>query len=245
MQQLKAHTSIVIPFFGKWPLVMARLHELHLHAPNGCEIILINDCTPNNDFEGNVAWWQHNHRLNVRYLKNKENLGFGGSMNRGASKADGEVLVLLSDDVIVAGDFITPIINKLSVSPKTLIGGQIIDWPAGWNEFGVNGSKVVIPYLGGWMLACTKTAWGELGGFDPIFGKFDYEDVDLSTRALELGYELYSLNSGFLRHLSGVTVSSLGVDRQSITEKNRTVYIAKWKDRLPGIVVLKKEAIHE
>ena len=108
----------------------------------------------------------------------------------------------------------------------------MVDWPAGWNEFSVNGSKIVIPYLGGWLLACTKDAWVDLGGFDPLYGRFDYEDLDISTTALYKGYELVALNLPYLKHMSGATIATLKVDRMAITTKNKEKYIAKWQDRL-------------
>ena len=114
---------------------------------------------------------------------------------------------------------------------KVLIGGEIIDWKAGWNEFNINGREIVIPWLGGWMLACTDVIWQSLGGFDPRYGISDFEDVDISTTALDLGYKLIPLNCKHLQHL---VAKSFGYNeiRLERTKHNREVYIQKWQDKL-------------
>jgi len=223
---------------------MARLYEMNIHLKEVCEIVLVNDASPDDSFEGNLAWWQNLKKHEVKYVKNPENLGFGGSMNRGAKKATSEFLIFLSNDVQVSGDFVSPVIQSLTENPERLVGGRIIDWPAGWNEFNTPQGKVVVPWLEGWLLAATRTGWEELGGFDPIFGKFDVEDLDLSTRAAEIGYELVPLNLAFLRHMSGVTINSLNIDRMKITEENKAKYIEKWGNRLPEIYTKAKEIVH-
>lgn len=233
MSDLKV--SIIIPFYNHWDLTHNRLYELYRHAPEYCEIILINDASTEMDCEGGVAWWQKvQTMLNpVRYKKNKENLGFGGSMNVGAQYAKGDILVFLSNDVTISGNFFDLIVTILRNNPTALIGGQVVDWAAGWNEFDFDGHHIVIPYANGWLLAVNKNIWKEIGGFDPRYGKFDFEDVDLSTWFFIRGYDIISLNSDYVKHEhQGATISTLGVDRLAITKRNREIYINKWRLQL-------------
>lgn len=231
--------SIIIPFYGRYDLVMARLYELNIYVQESCEVMLVNDASPEDDFEGNIAWWQNLKKHTIRYIKNPENLGFGGSMNRGARKSTGEFLFFLSNDVQVSGDFVAPVVQKLQENPKQLVGGKMIDWNAGWNEVYEFGNpkrkKLTIPWLEGWFLACTRVGWEELGGFDPIYKPFDMEDLDISTKAVSIGYALCPTNFPFLKHLSGTTIMALGIDRMSITQANRAKYIEKWGDKLAQI----------
>jgi GT2 family glycosyltransferase len=136
---------------------------------------------------------------------------------------------------MVSGDFITDIVDLIGKDNKMLIGGRIVDWAGGWNEFDVDGKHYVIPYAEGWLLGCTKLGWKGLGGFDIKYGRFDYEDLDLSTKALSLGYNIVGLNSNKLKHLGSQTISKLNIDRQSITEHNRKVFIDKWISFIPTL----------
>lgn len=228
-------TSIVIPFFNKWNLTHARLSELHKFAPEGCEVILVNDASTELDCEHGISWWQKDVQTNfqIRYKKNEVNLGFGGSMNVGAKSAHGDHLVLLSNDVRISGDFISQIRDLLAENGNYFIGGETVWWDGGWNSFIIDGHKTVVPYANGWLIACTKECWDKLGGFDPRYGKFDYEDVDISTSAILNGYDIIPLKSSYVKHEhQGATISTLGVDRLAHTKKNRELYIEKWESIL-------------
>ena len=224
--------SIILLFYNHWDMTHARMLELYKFAPEFCEICLLNNASEE-DCDSGVAWWQKTiakHKL--RYRKVEKNLGFGGGMNEGAKMAQGDILVFLSNDVVVSGDFVTDIVTKIeNNNRKVFIGGEIVWHPAGWNEFNVEGKKVVVPWANGWLLACTRDAWNEIGGFDPRYGKADYEDVDISLTAQSLGYNLVALNSPFTRHIGAATI---GYDekRMEHTKHNREIFEQKWLNQL-------------
>ena len=85
------------------------------------------------------------------------------------------------------------------------------------------------------MLACAKETWKESGGFDPIYYPYDYEDVDLSTRWIEMGYNIKELGGRLLHHIGGATISNLDNNRMENTQQHRQKFIAKWHDKLPNI----------
>ena len=74
----------------------------------------------------------------------------------------------------------------------------------------------------------TRDVWDDLGGFDPIYEKFDAEDVDISTMALIKGYTLRPLNSRKLHHMSGQTVRKYYPNREEYTRKNLKRFQKKW-----------------
>lgn len=229
--------SIIIPFFNRWELTHARMMELYKHIPaNDVEIILVDDASTDEMIESGVAWWQKTVAKHiVRYHVNPENLGFGGSMNEGAKIAKGDILVLLSNDVIISGDFVTQIVTKLQQNNKVLLGGEIIWFDSGWNTLELDGHKVIIPYCNGWLLSCIREVWDVTGGFDLRYGKYDYEDIDLSLKAQSLGYNLVALNSNFVKHIGGATIWALNPNRMQQTLMNKEIFKTKWQDKLPEI----------
>lgn len=235
--EIQPKLSIIIPMYNRMDLTHQRLMEIYKFAPQEVEIIVIDDCSTEPDVKGTLGWWQKDGaRHPLRYYRNPENLGFGGSLNNGAKLAKGNLLVFLSNDVILYGDIFSEIETLIGQDDTMLVAGRIVDFPGGWNEFDIDGDHLVVPYAEGWLLACTRGAWKMLGGFDPRYSKFDYEDVDLSTRAMELGMSLVALNSPMLLHLSGQTIATLGVDRPAITTGNRKIYLEKWGFTLRGIL---------
>lgn len=227
-------TTIIIPYFNRWDLTHARLYDIFSHVKTDesrpIEVVLINDCSTDADCEGGAAWWQKSVKKSyeIRYHKNSQNYGFGRSCNIGARMAQGDFLVFLSNDVVIRGDFLVPVLERLASKPKSVIGGRVLAFDTGWNTILVDGHKQIIPYPEGWLIACTKEAWVDLGGFDPRYAPYDCEDVDLGATAIQKGYELVSLDSPHLQHLSGQTIMTVNRNRQAVTNINRQKFIEKW-----------------
>jgi GT2 family glycosyltransferase len=125
----------------------------------------------------------------VRPIALPVNHGFAGGMNVGARSTTGEIVILLSDDVRIAGDFLSPIEAVLSIGTLSVVSKTIIDFPGGWNQFG----PVTVPYPDGSLLAMRKSIWQMLGGFDEQFTPAGFEDVDLGYRAAQFGFPLLAI----------------------------------------------------
>lgn len=230
---LTAHpdASIVIPYYGRADLVHARLVDIYRFIPANVEVILVDDCSTEPDCQMIVGHWQKKMkaRHDIRYRRNGENMGFPGACNVGAKLAHSDLIVILSNDVIISGDFITPLWKKVNEHPNALFGGRLLYHDTGWNVFNFDGKDTIVPYLEGWLIACKKLIWKDLGGFDENFKPYDYEDLDLSLNASLKGYELVPLDSPYLQHMSGATISKVNPNRQSITVRNREYFYNKWK----------------
>ena len=60
--------------------------------------------------------------------------------------------------------------------------------------------------------------------------------MDISTRALELNFNIVALNSQKVRHLGAQTITPLDPHRIEATKVNRQTYISKWTDKIPQIM---------
>lgn len=206
------------------------MSEIYKYLSENIEVILVNDASPDVDCHSGAGWWQtQTSKFPIKYVRNKENLGFGGSHNRGAKAASGDILVFLSNDVVISGNFI-PEIEKIidKHQGKVLIGGRILVDDTGWNSIILNGKPSIICYPEGWLVSCTPELWKQIGGFDPRYGKFDYEDVDLGAWAIYNDIPMAGLNFDFLKHLFGQTIGKVHPDRQKYSEANRIIFRDKW-----------------
>jgi GT2 family glycosyltransferase len=159
------------------------------------------------------------HRDWLRVVQLEENVGFPGGCNVGARDARGEVVVFMNNDILIHGDWLTPIRQVLASEPKAVVGCSLVR-RGGWNEFRLgNGREVVVPYLEGWLLAVRREFLEEVGFFDEAFGKGSMEDVELCWRAVRAGYELVALSLPLV-HLRGRTVMDGRLDQPRITSAN-------------------------
>jgi GT2 family glycosyltransferase len=188
------------------------------------EVIVVDDCSDALDYHDGLEWWKGNGMLPIRHVRMNKNVGFLKASNTGLKKADGDVVCLISNDVRIYKDIVRGIFDKISGWPvPVLVGGRLLDWNTGWNEF----DGKIFNYLEGWLLATTKYAWSELFYFDEQFVPHDFEDVSLSTKALSLGYELIELPSEMTHHLSGQSIG-FSSEREDITKRNREIFKQLW-----------------
>lgn len=215
--------SIVIPSYNSVSLNNQILSDLNIHSEFD-EIILIDDASPDPQVKIHLAEWTESMpELNV--VSNPKNMHFLRSSNMGLKMACGDIKILLSTDVRIAADLGSLVKNILIDKPFALIGGRLLLSDTGWNTF----DGVTYPYLEGWLLAATSDTWEDLGYFDERYAPFDFEDVDLSTKARSLGFSLIPLNHPKIWHAGGRSIG-FSQEREMQTRINMEKFRKKWID---------------
>ena len=218
--------SIVIPSYNHWDLTHSLLFDIYNNFPQDVEILVVDDCSQDAEVLKGLAWWQEGMlkgRLHV--LINKENLGFLRTANFGVSKATGDIVMLISNDVRIADkQVVSKITDILSVYENpVLIGSRLLDYDTGWNTI----DGVVHKYLEGWFLSFRKAEWEKFGGFDTRYTICDCEDMDISCTYLKNGGSLVALNAEML-HLGAQTIGYTE-KREANTRANQERWRKKWQ----------------
>jgi GT2 family glycosyltransferase len=216
--------TIIIPFYDCFDLVWSRLAEISVWGTkNETELILANDGSVDpKTYEMlerakqlfpffRVVGFEHNH-------------GFASINNYASQYAQGGVLCFLSSDVKILKPFWRDILE----TGRMWSGGRLYTHDTGWNTFG----GTIVPYLEGWMVACHKDEFENVGGWDERFDPHDYEDVDLSLKAQCAGYRLRQIEDGQLQHMGCGTIGRLKTvgERLDVTNRNRELFYDKWKE---------------
>jgi len=197
-QEATIKTSVIVPVWNRADLTMAWLNRhwsLYRGRPD-VEVVIVNngstDTTP-----AILVQWGKVYGDALQVVTHDENRGFSAGNNAGAAVARGSVLVFTSNDVIVNGDYLGPVEQRLN-GQDVLLGAQILTIDTGWNTFrGVEVETVaegrdpkrepeptVIPYLAGHLVAANRSTWDRIGGWDERYKPSDYEDIDLSYTAI-------------------------------------------------------------
>lgn len=159
----------------------------------------------------------------------KENVGFGPGFNMLAKDALGDVIFIVSNDVKILGDFITPVASAIRQEARALYCHQMIGEAAGWNQF----AGTIVQYPAGHFLACTRPLWiNVIGGFDERYIPNDYEDVDLGMFLGKMEIPLFPMPDLPIEH-AGAGTLGYTPERFENTVLQRKRFAEKWE--LPNV----------
>lgn len=190
---------------------------------SGTEWIIINNGSTDNTSQV-LSVRKPDFGENLKIIDLPQNIGFGPANNKGFDMATGDIIIFMSNDVQVLGDYITPTFAAIEKNPNVLYGAEIFDHNTGWNTFRQTGP---IPYVAGWCVACTSDIWAIVGPWDERYVPCDYEDIDLSYAAQIAKIPINKLNLP-LHHQSGKSASEIPGGRVQVTLANQKRFMDKW-----------------
>lgn len=240
-----AKVYIVIPTYNNFSLTHNLLWQLNRKEKENITSVLVvnNGSNDNEETENGLKWWSESKvGLPVQVLNLPENIHFLRCANAGmkdlTSKSnDDDILILLSNDVLVNGKFISQICDIINGNSLAVVGGILYQNDTGWNNLGNH----IYPYLEGWLLATTVENWKKLEYFDERFAPCDFEDIHLSTKALSMGMKLIPLNNVGLVHKGGATIG-YNEERLKNTKKNQEIFRKIWVEQtLPNSIDSKNQ----
>lgn len=182
----------------------------------------------------------------LRVIARKTNGGFGAACNDGFSAARHPLVLLLNNDVAVDESAVAPLAAQFArtdpSTPLFAVHGRVRDFDtsaeAGTGQLGgfrrgfirmhesyVTESPGDWPsmFASGGSSMIDRARFLELGGFDPLFAPFYFEDVELSYRAWKRGLTVQYEPSSEMRHRFSSTIrrsASAGRVRR-ISQRNR------------------------
>lgn len=175
----------------------------------------------------------------LKIIENKKNRGFIYSCNRGVKEAKGEIIVLLNNDVVPEKGFLEHALPHFK-DPKVFAvsfhepdwSWARIEWQKGFVQH-FSGPKTNVAHISAWAsggsAAFRKSIWQELGGFDPLYAPFYWEDIDLSYRAWKRGYKVLWEPKAVVYHKHEGTISRFSKNYvRMISERNQLLFI--WKN---------------
>jgi glycosyltransferase involved in cell wall biosynthesis len=215
--------SFIIPSYNNLKHLKNVYTSIQKHAPQA-EIILLDDGS--ND--GTWEWMQEIETLpgnKTRITRSEERVGHTILYDKGIELATNEIVGILHADMILGPNYIENLIKHLE--PGKVICATRIEPPLHpegkekiIRDFGMDFDTLNIEAFEQFVLESQiefkdqttkgmfapwiiyKSDFQSIGGHDPIFAPFPYEDSDIFQRWILAGYELIQSRDAFVYHLT-------------------------------------------
>jgi GT2 family glycosyltransferase len=242
--------SIIIPSWNGRTILERNLPSVRAALgayPGGGEVVVVDDGSTDDTlpYLASAHLW-------ARVVARPANGGFGAAVGDGVRGARHDLLVLLNNDMRVESDFLTPLASALEDEParfavvpvirnRTFGGDEaatICRFRRGLIETlfperstaGAAGAAREVLFACGGAAAFDRRRFLDLGGLDPLFAPFYWEDVDLSWRARKRGLSIVQAPRSVVHHEHGATIGARFEARQvrAVYERNRLLF--QWKN---------------
>jgi glycosyltransferase involved in cell wall biosynthesis len=116
--------SVVIPVYNVEPYIKTCLNSIFTSPPPGLEVIIINDCSPDNS-ERIIRSFMKNHP-EIKYKKLRKNSGLSSARNAGLAMATGDYITFLDPDDYVAINAYSTMLKKAQQTASDLVYSDIM-----------------------------------------------------------------------------------------------------------------------
>lgn len=251
--------SVVIPAYKHTEMFLRNMRH-NMQFLEGCQIIVVND-DPEGSLQPVMAEFS-----SIQLIEHAVNKGFGPTVNDGVAEATYPYVLLLNTDVRFQDDSFLSVLENFTKDPSLFavsflqiekdgskVGKNRIYWHKGFLLH--SKAKDLDPGPTAWAeggsCIVRKDMFDKLGGFDPLYAPFYWEDIDLSYRARKLGYTVQFVPSVQVEHHHESTIGTYFQKKrvQAIAYRNQFLFV--WRNirepllLLSHVVYLPVHLVHE
>ena len=235
---LQDSISAIIPSYNGKDLLAACLPPLVSElAAYQHQVIVVDDGSG----DGTAPWLATEHPQ-VRVVAGPHR-GFAAACNAGLREAEGELVLLLNNDMLLTPGALGRLVKRLQSQPDLFAVGGNYHTPAGEGCYrcGYCGAEhpegfeheegvrwgLDAPAGGGLFRAGLLR---ELGGFDELYRPFYWEDIDLGWNAWRAGYRIGFEAQAVMQHQHGATIQRWHRPRYYRAVNWKNLYLFTWKN---------------
>ncbi|GIO66209.1 glycosyltransferase family 2 protein [Paenibacillus cookii] len=236
-------TSIVIPSYNQLDYLSRCIDSIETHTAEPYEIIVVD----NGSTDGTEAYLNRK-AGRLRYKRLETNRGFAGGVNQGLMMAKGDTIVILNNDTLVTGGWLTHMLRCLESDPRIGAVGPVTNYISGEQQIPVPYNDVEQMWefaaafsrpdaskwrqtdrIVGFCVLFRKELLERVGYFDEGFRVGNYEDDDWMIRIRLCGLKLVIAGDAFIHHFGSVSMKNLGRERfETVQGYNERYYAEKW-----------------
>ncbi len=244
--------SVIITNWNGVKILKKNLETIILNSQEADEIILADDASDDDSVLYAKKIQKKYNKLKI--VSHKQNIGFGANTNDAINRSQGDLVVLLNNDIYPYSGYISHTLKHFK-NPKVLgvgfaehghLNWARFMWKAGYLQHEPGITDINKTHISGWVSGGSsiiqKKIFQKLGGFDPIYKPFYSEDLDLGYRAWKSGYILLWEPKSIVEHHHETTMSRFSKSLLNyVKERNRLLNTLRLIDD-PSMLRLNKLA---
>lgn len=226
--------SIVIPTTGDGKpaleATLIRLSEICDSAQT--ELIVVDNASIDDTFDY-LRQLQNEKLLNIHVITNKQNRGFGPSVNQGMEASNGKFILIMHNDLQPENDCIDEMIRIMEKNDFIGVIGPVLDrcdypeqTPEHLTDEDLKQHFIKVERIDSSCMMLRKST-GVF--FDESYGPAFFEDMDLCNQLAENGYYSVVATQAKATHQHKLTTDGMGLNIEpELQWRNRDFYINKW-----------------
>lgn len=235
-------TSIIILAWNQLGYTRACIESIRKFTQAPYELILVDNGS--RDATGNYLQTIPG----AKVIRNKENQGFARGCNQGIRLAEGDYILLLNNDTVVAPRWLENLTICLESAPSVGLvgprsncagGPQFIsvyypnlraaeDFARNFNRESNPSQWFELDMVVGFCMLIKREVVEKIGLLDETFGLGNFEDNDYCRRAKGVGYKILCAGDTFVHHFGNCSFIGNKVDYNKLFQENYRKYKAKW-----------------
>jgi glycosyltransferase involved in cell wall biosynthesis len=243
--------SIILPSYNNLQHIKNAYASIKKHAPEA-EVVLLDDGSTDGTWE-----WMQEQEGCILY-RSEERVGHTILYDKGIELATNDIVGIIHADMILGPNYVENIIKHLK--PGTVVCGTRIEPPLHpegkekiIRDFGMDFDTLDIDVFEKFVIESQvefkdqttrgmfapwfiyKSDFQNIGGHDPVFAPFPYEDSDIFQRWILAGYNLIQSRDAFVYHLTcrgHRWNDKVGTDDdyfKIVSKRAQRNYLRKWK----------------
>jgi GT2 family glycosyltransferase len=226
--------SLVIPVFNQLVHTMQCLESILRLPDKGDEIIVVDNAST----DGTPEYLKG---VDVTVIRNATNLGCARAWNQGIRAARGEVVGILSNDIVVTSEWLPALLRFMERTGHGIVSPAMREGPLDYEldryaaEFTSACKEATRPGLLGPCMLVRRVVFDRVGMFDEGFSYGGCEDVDFLWRAQKAGITAGVTGAAFIHHFGMITQNAVKrAESRSYATENLAYFRRKWGRTVRG-----------
>lgn len=236
--------SIIIVLYNQLEYTIKCLNSIRDTLKINYEIVVIDNAST----DGTHDYFKKNIN-DVRYFRNKNNIGFPAAANQGINYALGDYFLILNNDTLLTENLVERLLEIANSQTEIGIVGPISNEVSGLQkdkEANYNSIEEMHKYAAqlrekneGQIIHFPRVAFlctlikreviEKIGGLDERFSPGNYEDDDFCLRAQLAGFKTVIVKDAFIHHYGSRSFKANGENAYAERlMKNQKIFVDKW-----------------